>query len=255
MIEGALGIVDKMRIEVYPNEDFNESEVISTIFVQVNPESYTVNHEVQFSEEQAMGASSQKLNFNRIGAEEVSFDFIFDSSGVIPKAKIESGKVEKIPLEDSLVDVLKPSISNPFEKADTIEEELKQFKNLLVGYNGDTHETRYLQLLWGGFEMKCRLTSMQIAYSVFRRDGRPIRAKATCNFKGTQSYEEMQAEQNQQSPDVSHRKVVNQQDQLTLLTEKVYKHNKYYIDVAQANNLLSFRRLKTGQSLLFPPLK
>jgi len=255
MIEGALGIVDKMRIEVYPNDSFKESEAISTIFVQVNPETYTIKNEVQFSEDQAMGASSQNLSFNRIDSEEVSFDFIFDSSGVIPRAKIESGKVEKIPLEDSLVDVLKPAVNNPFEKANTVEEELKQFKDLLMGYNGDTHETRYLQLLWGGFEMKCRLISMQIAYSVFRRDGRPIRAKATCNFKGTQSYNEMQAEQNQQSPDVSHKKTVKQQDQLTLLSEQVYNDNKYYIDVAQANNLLSFRRLKTGQTLLFPPLK
>ena len=236
MIEGALGIIDKMRIEVYPNDDYNENEAISTIFVQVNPENYTINHDVQFCGEPAMGASSQKLKFNRIEAEEVSFDFLFDSSGVIPRAKIETGKVENTPLEDSLIDVLKPSISNPFEKA-------------------DTHETRYLHLLWGGFEMKCRLTSMQITYSVFRRDGRPIRAKATCKFKGTQSYKEMQAEQNLQSPDVSHKKTVNQQDQFTLLTEQVYDQNKYYIDVAKANSLLSFRRLKTGQNLLFPPLK
>ncbi|WP_422104880.1 hypothetical protein [Winogradskyella sp.] len=255
MIEGALGIIDKMRIEVYPNDDYNESEAISTIFVQVNPDKYTLNHEVQFCEGQAMGASSQNLKFNRIGGEEVSFDFLFDSSGVIPPAKIESGKVEKLPLLDSLVDVLKPAISNPFEEADTVEEELKQFKDLLLGYNGETHETRYLHLLWGGFEMKCRLVSMQVEYSVFRRDGRPIRAKATCKFKGTQSYKEMQAEQNQQSPDVTHMKIVNQQDRFTLMAEQTYSQNKYYIDVAKANGLLSFRKLETGQKLMFPPIK
>ncbi|GAB1857157.1 hypothetical protein MHTCC0001_19930 [Flavobacteriaceae bacterium MHTCC 0001] len=255
MIEGALGIIDKMRIEVYPNENYNDNEAISTIFVQVNPESYTINQEVQFFEGQAMGASNKNLKFNRIDGEDVSFDFIFDSSGVLPPAKIETGKVEKLPLLDSLVDVLKPAIANPFEEAATIEEELKQFKDLLSGYNGDTHETRYLQLLWGGFEMKCRLTSMQIAYSVFRRDGRPIRAKATCKFKGTQSYKEMQAEQNQQSPDVTHKRIVTQQDRFTLMAESIYNQNKYYIDVAQANGLLSFRKLKTGQNLLFPPLK
>ena len=47
MIEGALGIIDKMRIEVYPNKDFNDVEAIKTIFVQVNPESYTTNLEVE----------------------------------------------------------------------------------------------------------------------------------------------------------------------------------------------------------------
>ncbi len=255
MIEGALGIIDKMRIEVYPNEEYKESEAISTIFVQVNPESYTINHEVEFCEGQAMGASSQNLKFNKIGGEEVTFDFIFDSSGVLPPAKIESGKVEKLPLLDSLVDVLKPAIANPFEEAATIEEELEQFKDLLLGYNGDTHETQYLQLLWGGYEMKCRLKSMQIEYKVFRRDGRPIRANAKCKFLGTQSYKEMQAEQNQQSPDVTHKKIVNQQDRFTLLAEQTYNQNKYYVDVAKANGLLSFRKLETGQTLLFPPIK
>ncbi len=36
MIEGALGIIDKMRIEVYPNQDCNAHEAIKTIFVQIN---------------------------------------------------------------------------------------------------------------------------------------------------------------------------------------------------------------------------
>jgi hypothetical protein len=255
MIEGALGIIDKMRIEVYPNDNYNESEAISTIFVQVNPDKYTLNHEVKFSEAQALGTSSQNLKFNRIGPEEVSFDFLFDSSGVLPPAKIETGKVEKKPLLDSVVEVLKPAISNPFEEAATVEEELKQFKELLLGYNGETHETRYLHLIWGGFDMKCRLINMQVEYRVFRKDGRPIRAKATCKFKGTQSYKEMQAEQNQQSPDVTHRKTVNLQDRLTLMAEQTYNQNKFYIDVAKANDLVSFRKIKTGQKLLFPPIK
>ena len=95
MIEGALGIIDKMRIEVYPSQKFNENEVLKTIFVQFNPEKYSINHEVQFFEEQVQGSSKQSPTFNRIGSEEVSFDFLFDSSGIVPPAKIKDGKVEK----------------------------------------------------------------------------------------------------------------------------------------------------------------
>ena len=255
MIEGALGIIDKMRIEVYPNQDFKEQEAIKTIFVQFNPEKYTINHEVQFFEDQTIGSSSQSLNINKIGSQEVSFDFLFDSSGIVPPAKIKEGKVEKISLGENLIDVLKPAIANPFESAATIEEELQEFKKLLSGYNGDTHETRYLRLLWGGYLLECRLKSINIEYNLFRSDGRPIRAKATCKFKGTQSYKEMQAIQNQQSPDVTHEKIIKQEDKFTLLVEQIYNQNKYYVDVAKANELLSFRKLKTGQNLLFPPIK
>lgn len=255
MIEGILGIIDKMRIEVYPNIEYNETEAIKTIFVQVNPENYTINHEVEFCEGQTIGSSSQELKFNRIGSEEVTFDFVFDSSGVIPPAKIKDGKVESLPLSDSLIDVLKPAIVNPFEQAATIEEELEEFKKQLSGYDGETHETRYLRLLWGKFQLECRLTSISIEYKVFGRDGRPIRANAICKFKGTQSYGEMQAEQNRQSPDVTHKKIVNQKDKITLMAEKAYNQNAFYIDVAKANRLLSFRSLETGQSLRFPPIK
>jgi hypothetical protein len=65
----------------------------------------------------------------------------------------------------------------------------------------------------------------------------------------------MQAVQNQQSPDVTHEKIMKQEDKFTLLAEQTYNQNKYYVDVAKANGLLSFRKLKAGQSLLFPPIK
>lgn len=255
MIEGLLGIVDKMRIEVYPNIEYNETEAIKTIFVQVNPESYTLNHEVQFCEGQAIGSSSQELQFNRIGSEEVTFDFVFDSSGVIPPAKIKDGRVESLPLSDTLIDVLKPAIANPFEQAATIDDELEEFKELVSGFDGETHQTRYLRLLWGKFQLECRLTSLSVEYKVFGKDGSPIRANAVCKFKGTQSYGEMQAEQNRQSPDVTHKKVVNQKDKITLLAEQTYQLKSFYIDVAKANKLLSFRELRTGQNLHFPPIK
>ena len=255
MIEGALGIIDKMRIEVYPNKEFNDFEAIKTIFVQVNPDRYTISHDVQFCEGQAMGSSSQDLRFNRIGSEEVTFDFLFDSSGVLPPAKIKDGKVEKIPLTENLVEALKPAIANPFEEAKTIEAEINEFKELLSGYDGETHQTRYLRLLWGSYQLECRLTNISIEYKLFRRDGRPIRANAVCKFKGTQSHQEMQSQQNQQSPDVTHTKIFGQDDLFTLLSERTYNQSKYYIDVARSNDLLSFRNVEAGKKLHFPPVK
>jgi len=255
MIQGALGIIDKMRIEVYSTQDFSNAEPIKTIFVQVNPDKYTIDQKVEFHDGQAVGSSSQNLRFNRIGSEEVSFEFLFDSSGIIPPAKIIEGKADNLPLAESLIDVLKPAIANPFEQAATIDEELEEFKKLLSGYNGSQHETRYLRLLWGSYLLECRLTQISIAYILFRKDGRPIRAKATCKFKGTQSYGEMQADQNQQSPDVTHEKVFKQEDKFTLMAEQIYKNKQHYTDAARANGLLSFRNIETGKKLLFPPLK
>ncbi len=255
MIEGILGIIDKMRIEVFPNNKFEESDIQNTIFVQVNPESYTLNQEVQYCEGQTMGATSQDLKFSKIESEEINFDFIFDSSGVLPPMKIKEGQQKKTPLSDSIIEAIKPAIANPFEPGATIEKDLDKFKELISGYDGKAHQTRYLKLLWGSFEFKCRLVSLSIEYKLFRPDGRPIRANARCNFKATLSVKEMKERQNQQSSDITHEKIVAQEDIMTLMTERIYGQNQYYIDVARINKMLSFRKLNVGQALRFPPIK
>jgi len=255
MIQGALGIIDKMRIEVYSSLKYHVSDFLKTIYVQINPSEYTTETKVDFCEEQAMGSTSQNLKFNKIGSDQVSFTFYFDSSGVVPPAKITKSKAKNLPVGERILDALEPASAIPFQQAMTIEEELEEFKKCLSGYDGDKHEPRYLKLLWGGFEMDCRLTSLSIKYSMFRKDGRPIRAVATCAFKGTQSYKTMQAKQNKQSPDITHKRILKQDDAFLLMAERIYNEKQYYIDVAKANGLLSFRKLEVGQDLIFPPLK
>lgn len=256
MIIGLLGIIDKMRIEVFPTKEYTEPPK-KTIFVQLNPEKYTMRHNVAFCEGQAMGTSGTDLRFNKIEGEEVTFDFVFDSTGVVPPGKIKDGKGEESLLDvvGDIAGALKPAIVNPFGEVATVEKDVEEFKNLLMGYDGDTHQTSYLKLLWGGYSLTCRLKGMDIDYTLFRKDGRPIRAKAKCTFKGTVDYKLMVAKEKKSSPDMTHERVVKMNDKLTLLTEDIYSNNTYYIDVAKSNKLLSFRNVAQGQKIQFPPVK
>ncbi|MBW4359052.1 CIS tube protein [Flavobacterium taihuense] len=256
MIQAALGIIDKMRIEVFETNEYDKDPK-KTIFVQLNPEKYTMKHNVVFSEGQPMGATGNDLKFNKIEGEEVTFEFLFDSSGVVPPGKIKDGKGNMSFLDKAgdVFDALKPAIVNPFAEVKSVEEDLEAFKNLLLGYNGKTHHTAYLQLLWGGYSLQCRLKNMEIEYYLFRKDGRPIRAKAKCTFKGTVSYKTMLAEQKKSSPDLTHEREFEMNDKLTLIAENIYESPNYYIDVAQSNSLLSFRNVRFGQKLIFPPIK
>lgn len=256
MISGLLGIIDKMRIEVFPTKDYIEPPK-KTIFVQFNPEKYSLRHNVDFCDSQALGTSGTDLRFNRIEGEEVNFEFLFDSSGVVPPGKIKDGKGEES-LMDKLADIgnaLMPAIVNPFAEVQTVEKEVEEFKNLLMGYDGETHQTSYLKLLWGGYTLTCRLKSMEIDYSLFRKDGRPIRARVKCGFKGTVDYKVMVAKENKSSPDLTHQRTLKMNDKLTLLSEDIYQNNSYYIDVAKNNKLLSFRQIDTGKKIKFPPIK
>lgn len=256
MILGLLGIIDKMRIEVFPTKEYTEPPK-KTIFVQLNPEKYTMRHNVAFCEGQAMGTSGTDLRFNKIEGEEVTFDFVFDSSGVVPPGKIKDGKGEESLLDvvGDIAGALKPAIVNPFGEVATIEKDVEEFKNLLMGYDGDTHQTSYLKLLWGGYSLSCRLKSMDIEYTLFRKDGRPIRAKVRCTFKGTVDYKLMVAKEKKSSPDMTHERVIKMNDKLPLLAEDIYTSNTYYIDVAKNNRLLSFRNVPQGQKIQFPPVK
>ena len=256
MIEGIFGIIDKMRIEVFQEKEYKEPP-LKTIFVQLNPEKYSIKQNVAFCEGQAMGTTGTDLKFNKIEGEEVNFEFLFDSSGVVPKGKIVDGKgtVTGMDLAGAIGETLKPAVVNPLGEAETVEKEVEEFKKLLMSYDGKTHQTSYLRLLWGGFTLDCRLKTMDVEYSLFRKDGRPIRAKVKCGFKGTIDFKLMVAKENKSSPDLTHQRLMKMDDKLTLLSEDIYQDNSYYIDVAKNNKLLSFRQVKLGEEIIFPPIK
>jgi Contractile injection system tube protein len=254
MTQSALGIVDKMRIEVFDKSDFKGTPK-NTIFVQLNPEKYSMKQNVVFCEGQPIGASNTDLKFNKIDGEDVTFEFLFDSTGVVPPGKIKSGKGTMSFLEKAAGNSSGPVNANFTDEVKSVEVELEAFKNLLMGYNGDTHETAYLNLIWGGYSLECRLKSIEIEYYLFRNDGRPLRAKAKCNFKGTSTYKLMLATQKKSSPDLTHEREYTMNDKLSLMSETIYENSSFYIDVAQTNRLLSFRNIAVGTKIKFPPIK
>jgi nucleoid-associated protein YgaU len=64
------------------------------------------------------------------------------------------------------------------------------------------------------------------------------------------------AEADNNSPDLTHARIVKLGDNLPLMVANIYLHpTTYYLQVAEANDLNNFRRLRTGQQLIFPPVK
>lgn len=255
MIEGILGIIDKMRIEVFPSIDYNEGDIVKTIFVQINPESYSETKNIEYYEDDVIGGSNTITTFKWVGQKKLSFEFIFDSSGIVPPARIEEGQADNFPVGEAVIEALKPAVANPLATPDSIHEQLTKFQEALVLYHGDAHEPRYLRLIWGKLLFECRVSNMQINYSLFRNDGQPIRATVTCEFIQSKSFNEILNQRNDASPDVTHEFTFKLQDRFPLLAEKVYENNNYYIDAARSNGLLSFRNVRVGEQIHFPPLK
>ena len=237
MITSGFGKHEKLKIQSYSDKGFT-TRVGTAFEVTINPETYTTRHRIEFSDTQAPGTSMPILKFKKITAQEISFDFLFDSTGVIKDAS-----------------ALNIAIANPFEKPKSVADEIDAFRKNIIEYRRDIHRPYFLKIHWGTLLFKCVLTNMDIEFKLFKSDGTPIRAIAKCTFKGTVEEDLRKALENKQSPDVTHERLVKSGDRLSLMTHKIYNQQKYLLPVAEFNQLDGFRSVNAGTKIYFPPVE
>lgn len=232
-----LGKLEKMKLQAYTDENFSDKKG-APFEVLINPESYSIKYRVEHNETQGQGTSHPQLHFTKILAQDIHFDFVFDSSGVVKEASL-----------------LSIGIPNPFAETPTIIDQIELFKQLMFVYQSETHRPNFVGLNWGTLLFKGQLTSMDIEYKLFKPDGTPIRAIAKADFRGYVEDDLRVALENPLSPDITHQRLFSTNDRFDLFTAKIYDNPNYYIDVAKANGLTSFRKIATGTRILFPPVE
>ena len=82
------GKLEKMLILAFSDSQKAESggvaEADKTFEVLINPESYTLAYKLRFSEGgQGQGTSGTQLKYEYTEPEEISFEFLFDNTGII----------------------------------------------------------------------------------------------------------------------------------------------------------------------------
>jgi nucleoid-associated protein YgaU len=63
-----------------------------------------------------------------------------------------------------------------------------------------------------------------------------------------------EAIQNSNSPDMTHVRMLKTSDKLIGISNRIYKNNTHYVEVARANNFDTFRNLRAGTEISFPPV-
>jgi nucleoid-associated protein YgaU len=238
MNSSGFGEHEKLIIQPYSDKGFQPKDAVGEPFkATINPETYTTRHKIEFCETQAPGTSMPILKFNKITAQEISFDFLFDSTGVIKDAT-----------------PLSIGIANPLSKPKSVADEIDAFRKKIIDYKKDIHRPYWLKIHWGTLLFKCVLTNLDIEYKLFKHDGTPIRAVAKCTFKGTVEEDLRNALEDKQSPDVTHERLVKSGDRLSVLAHKIYNQQNYLLPVAAYNRLDGFRNVKTGTKIYFPPV-
>lgn len=223
------GELTKLKIKGYKDERFSQEIADGEFNTLMNPETYRIRYEVSQNQNQAQGTSSTAPRFNKTLPEDLRLDFIFDRSGVIKGFADENGV--------GIID------------------DIEKFKKIVLDYNGDQHKPNYLVISWGSLLFKGSLQDMEITYKLFKPDGTPIRANIHATFKGFIEDNLRVARENNNSPDLTHIRVVGEGDTLPLMTFRIYGDSKYYLEVAKANKLVNFRKLTPGQQIFFPPIE
>jgi len=216
------GTLVKLKILAYSDEEF--SSLIDTYTLQINPESYKHGHSTTYKKSESSETAGQTLEFVVMVPQTLSFSFYVDATGVIDGV---------------------PNLAS----------EINRFKKLVYAYNGDTHCPNYLKLVWANTLLQCRLTSLDIEYTLFKPNGMALRAKLDVAFEQFQSAAQIKLLAKKNSPDMTHMRTVQVGDNLPLMCHRIYGDSNYYIQVARFNGLVDFRRLEVGSQLQFPPLE
>jgi phage tail protein X len=225
------GSLEKMIVMAYKDKKFRQKVGEFTVFI--NPASYAHAYEICYNNEQGQGSDAGSPIFNQTPSDIVSFQLVFDGTGVVPS---------KLP---GVV---------PFT-GDGIVKQIAAFRNLAFTYQGNIHSPNYLVLSWGTLLFRCRLKTLKITYTLFKPDGTPLRARADATFIGYNDEEEIALRANKSSPDLSHVLTVRAGDTLPLMCYGVYGTSAAYLQVARVNGLTDFRELRAGTQLLFPAVQ
>ena len=217
----------KLQILAYSDE--NLTQKVGQYSVQINPETYSQDFATEFTSNTSITTAGVTTKFVTQKPGDLNLNFYLDATGVVQPTG-NATKVTSIP------------------------DEIKKFNDVVYSYNGDIHSPNYLQVLWGTLSFDCRMTKVKVEYELFSPDGTPLRAKISPTFQQYLSPQKLALESRNNSPDLTHYRIVAAGDTLPLMCHRIYRNSKYYLDVAKVNGLTDFRNLEPGTRIFFPPL-
>ncbi len=243
-------IIQAMKPQVKANEKPEVSDKEEDKYmVQVNPENYKVNYQINYDRKPAHGNSGSDASYAGTAPPVLDFEFLFDGTGVIPPP---AGPLDNVPIAGAIVGAISDLISGGDEY--DVMTELQKFAKVVYDYSGKEHKPRKVRLTWGKLIFDGVLTSLTLDYKLFKPNGDPLRAVARASFDGTISDMLRENKENNSSPDLTHLRSAIAGDKLPLLTHDIYRNANLYLEVARANRMFNFRNLSAGTQIVFPPV-
>lgn len=217
------GELEKLLIKAYSDPEFSSSA--GEYEADINPEKFTHNHSISYTEPTNASSEGNTPKFKSIGPESVSFTLHYDATGII---KTNADR--------------------------DVNESIEALKEITYVYDGTIHRSNYLVISWGTFIFACTLDSIKVDYTMFKSDGTPLRATADVSFKAYTNESTRKIMAQKSSPDLTHQKIMTEGFSLPLLSQEIYNSPDYYLKLAAFNNLDTFRSVRPGTKIMLPPL-
>jgi hypothetical protein len=217
------GALERLVIKAYEQADYS-GNAVDQFEAYVNPSEITLGYEIEYDSAQGSGTTNSRMSFKKVKPGDLSLTLFLDGTGANGRPCDVQDKVAKF--------------------------------QTVTGYNGNIHRPNYLKIGWGTLTIKrCVLKTASIAYKLFKPDGVPLRAVITASFSDNSDDQTRVAMAQDQSPDLTHIRLVKAGDTLPSLCTEIYGDPGLYLRVARANGLDDFRNLVPGTRLRFPPLE
>lgn len=230
----------KLRLKAY--EKFGNGTASSPLSggvytLQLNPEQidlgFDLNKVLDESEEPASAAGMPVSDKNKVyNRQKIKLEFIVDNTGAVPTF---------------------PNGLGSMVAGKSIKDSIDLLQKVTIKPTRASHRPPFVELEWGMIHLIGKVNDFSVKYTLFNSTGDPVRA--TVNLSLIEEVDEKVISREFQSPDITRIVTVKEGDSLIALCESFYDDPKYYLAVAAYNNLSSFRNLKTGSTLEFPPLK
>jgi len=135
----------------------------------------------------------------------------------------------------------------------TLADSIQSLEELTVEPVVSTHRPPFVRVSWGLGDISFYgiVSSFKYNYTFFDAHGVPLRAVVTMQVQDFDS----EGANLLQSPDITKMPVIKEGDTIVKLCEEYYDNKKYYIKLAEFNNLSSLRNLKYGAHLEVPPIR
>ncbi len=201
---------------------------IFPLYVQFNPESYSVSETVEYNQITGQGAAKDVTQYVSSVKSVSSLSFHFDTDSVLATS-VSKAKI-----------------------ATDVSSLTAKFSNLLK-VDGDLHRPPIVTFVWGSISIIGVVVQVNTSFTMFDRKGVPVRAKVDCKILSVGSESAIKRSPFQ-SPDRTKSRVMSEDSNLWELANREYGDINQWRLIARANQILDPIDIEAGAVLKVPAL-